>query len=138
MKASPKHLVSLLLVCVIGRAESSNPIPKARVDAHLVSMDSAQDLQYDIKDALDAKDPAKIAGPASELLKLCRQEEQFWQDAGLKEAQAIAKSNREAAEQLVTASKEKNPGSAQTADDQLQQTCRSCHDHHFEKQLEVR
>ncbi len=102
---------------------------------HKESMDEAQDLTYDLKDALDAKSSEKAAGPAEKLVKLGEQEEEYWTKAKLEDALKLAQQNLAASRAVAAAAKDGQFDRAQQAYAELETSCRTCHDLHFEKLL---
>jgi cytochrome c556 len=102
---------------------------------HKEWMDTAQDLTYDLKDALDAKSSEKAAEPAEKLVKLGEQEEEYWTKAKLEGAVKLAQQNLAASRAVAAAAKDGQFDRALQAYADLQTSCRSCHDLHFEKRL---
>jgi len=102
---------------------------------HKEWMDTAQDLTYDLKDALDAKSSDKSAEPAQKLIKLGEQEEDYWTKAKLENAVKLAQQSLALSRQIATEAKDGHFNEAQRDFTKLQTTCRTCHDLHFEKRL---
>ena len=119
-------LFLLAFCCVMAEDEAAR---------HKEWMDTAQDLTYDLKNALDAKSSAKTAESAKRLIKLGEQEEEYWTKAKLEDAVKLARQNLAATRAVAAAAKDGQFGRALQAYAELQTNCRSCHDLHFEKRL---
>ena len=117
--------VGLLL---LARAEDERALHKQR-------MDTAQDTKDDLRDALDGKSRDKAAEPAQTLLKLAEQEETYWQKTKLDDAVKLAQQNVAESRAILGAVKEENFEQAAQAFQDLEKTCRACHDLHPEKRL---
>jgi hypothetical protein len=102
---------------------------------HKEWMDAAQDLTYDLKDALDAKSSEKAAEPAEKLIKLGEREEEYWTKAKLEDAVKLARQNLAASRAVAAAAKDGQFDRALQAYAELETSCRTCHDLHFEKRL---
>jgi hypothetical protein len=101
---------------------------------HKNEMDAAQDLKDEILEELDAKNGAKVIEPASKLVKFSEQEVRFWITTGVPGGVKIARENLTAAKSLQIAAKDGKTDRAIEAFAKLNDTCRSCHDLHLEKQ----
>jgi hypothetical protein len=103
--------------------------------SHKEWMDAAQDFTYDLKDALDAKSSEKAAEPAEKLIKLGEQEEEYWTKAKIEDAVKLARQNLAISRAVAAAAKDGQFDRASKAYAELQTSCRTCHDLHFEKRL---
>jgi len=102
---------------------------------HKESMDTAQDVKDDLKDALDAKSRDKALAPAEKLVKFAEQEEVYWQKKKLEDVVKLAQQNLAASRAIAGAVKEDRLDRAVQAFADLERTCRACHDSHPEKRL---
>jgi cytochrome c556 len=119
-------LFLLAFCCAMGADEAAR---------HKEWMDAAQDLTYDLKDALDGKSSEKAAAPAEKLVELGEQEEEYWTKAKLEDAVKLARQNLAASRAVAAAAKDGQFDRALQAYAELETSCRSCHDLHFEKRL---
>jgi cytochrome c556 len=119
-------LVLLAFGCAMAEDEAAR---------HKEWMDTAQDLTYDLKDALDAKSSERAAEPTEKLVKLGEREEEYWTKAKLHDAVKLARQNLAASRAVAAAAKDGQFDRALQAYAELQTSCRSCHDLHFEKRL---
>jgi len=119
-------LLLLAFCCAVAADEAAR---------HKEWMDKAQDLKYDLKDALDAKSSQKAAEPAEKLVKLGEQEEEYWTKAKLEDALNLARQSLAASRAVAAAAKDGQFDRALQAYAELETSCRACHDLHFEKRL---
>lgn len=101
-------------------------------------MDDAQGKQEDVREALAAKDRTKLVGAAIEIEKLAGKEQEFWVRAAIQPAQDLAAKNRAEAREMLKSAQAGRFAEAGQALASLEKTCSSCHDLHFEKQLNAK
>lgn len=116
-------------------AFAASTVTGAEVAAHKARMDDAQDVQYDLKDGLDAKDAAKAGKAASDLGKLLAFEDAYWRKTGLADAEALSVKASAANQAIAVAAGAGRWDDAGKAYGDLQSACRSCHDLHPEKRV---
>lgn len=108
----------------------------AEREAHRNWMDEAQDKKEDVREGLAAKDLKKVILAAQVLDRLTAKEQAFWARTRFKKAQAIAAENRTQARELLAAAKASRLEAIEKVFTNLERTCASCHDLHFEKTAE--
>ncbi len=111
------------------------PPPKPEVAAYRARMDRAQDLQDGILDGFESKDAAAVTKKAKELTGLLQEDLRYWEDAKLPQAIDLGQQSVRLSQQLAQDAAGGKLTEASTDNRQLQQTCRACHDAHFEKQV---
>ena len=121
---------AVFFLCANARAEGVDEDAK-----HKARMDDAQDLKYDLADALGAKSVDKITKSARAIVKLLELEDRYWKNSGLTDAIALSKENLEAAKNIVTASEARHIGTAVQAYSDLERSCTACHAAHPEKRI---
>ncbi len=105
------------------------------VAKHKARMDDAQDLKYELADAIEEKSAGKIAKHARAIVKLLELEDRYWKNSGLIDAIALSKENIEAAKRIAVAGEEGRVGMAARAYHDLDRTCTACHDARPEKRI---
>jgi hypothetical protein len=105
------------------------------VAQHKKRMDAAQELKDDLRDAIDAKSQAKALGIVQKLVKSGEAEQQYWKNAKIDAALALADQNLSASRQIAAAVKAGDYERANGAFSDLEKACRSCHDLHPEKKI---
>lgn len=112
-------------------------VSSADVAAHKARMDDAQDATFDLKDALDAKDPSKTADAVHKLGGLLDAENSYWAATGLDDVKRLSAANRSDAAAVSERAGAGDWAGAQAAYARLQTGCRSCHDQHPERRVAV-
>jgi hypothetical protein len=112
-------------------------VSAADVAAHKARMDDAQNLSYDLKDALDAKDPVKAAEVDTQLTRLLEAEQAYWAKTELETPVNLALGNSDAAKVLADRVAVADWPGAEASYARLQAQCRNCHDLHPEKSVRV-
>jgi cytochrome c556 len=105
----------------------------AELDAHRQWMDDAQDRKDDVREALAARDRAKLVAGAKSLDALTAKESAFWARTALQQAKALASKNRAESQELLRLATAGKFAEGEKAFAQLEKTCTACHDLHFEK-----
>lgn len=122
-----KRIIAFLMVA-FGFSQTADDMAK-----HKEWMDQAQELEDDLKDALDSKTWQKAAQLADELAKTGAREEAYWKRAKQADAVKLAEENLDASKQISAAAKSGDGEHALQAYSKLEATCRACHDLHPEK-----
>ncbi len=105
----------------------------AELEDHRKWMDDAQDRKDDIREALAAKDRAKLEVGVKAIEALTVREQAFWARTSIQQAKDLAVKNRAEALDLLRSAKASRFADAEKAFAQLEKTCTACHDLHFEK-----
>ncbi len=113
----------------------TKPAASPEVAAYRARMDHAQDLQDTILDGFESKDAKAIAAHARELADLLAEDERYWQRAALAPAIQLATESTRLSRQMYEDAVKGELAAAADDNKRLQQTCRSCHDGQFEKQV---
>ena len=90
---------------------------------------------YDLKDAWTRNRVRRQQSRRSGSVKLGEQEKEYWTKAKLEDAVKLAQQNLAASKAVAAAAKDGQFDLALQAYTELQTSCRSCHDLHFEKRL---
>ena len=125
-----KHAAALCLIAIFFQSKAA---PSPEVVAYRARMDHAQDIQDIILDGLESKDAKVVAAQARELTGLLGEDKQYWDRAKLEPAIQLSKESVRRSEKLANDAAAGNLPEAEEDNKQLQQTCRTCHDAHFEK-----
>ncbi len=128
-----RPLLHLVLSAILFAATFS----PAELDAHRKWMDDAQERKDDLREALVAKDAAKLQEAAIAIEALTAREQEFWARTTLKLAQEFAVKNRGEARELIRAAQAGRFEEAAKILGSLDKTCSACHDQHFEKDPQV-
>jgi hypothetical protein len=123
------------VVCLFAAlaASAAGVFTAAELDAHRKWMDDAQDRKDDIREALAAKDRAKLLAGVKAMDGLTAREQAFWARTNIQQAKDLAVRNRKESQALLVAAKAGRFDEAEKAFAQLEKTCTACHDLHFEK-----
>lgn len=120
----------VFFLCANARAADVDEAAK-----HKARMDDAQDLKYDLADAIEAKSVDKIAEHAKAIVKLLELEDRYWKNSGLPDAIALSKENLQAAKRIALASEAGRVGTVIQAYNDLERSCAACHDAHPKKRI---
>jgi hypothetical protein len=100
---------------------------------HKERMDTAQEVKDDLKEALDTKSREKAAEPAEKLVQFGEQEEEYWKQAKLEREVKLTQQGISASRAIAAAVKAEHFDEAVKAYEELESTCRACHDLHPQK-----
>jgi hypothetical protein len=105
------------------------------VAAYRARMDHAQDLQDSLRDAVDAKDAKAVLDLSVELTSLLEEDRRYWEKHREADALTLSKESIEYTQRLKSDAAKKDFSKVSEDFNQLQKTCRSCHDAHPEKRV---
>lgn len=104
---------------------------------HKQRMDDAEEIKYDVLDALQAKDLGKVHQAAGKLVSISQDELEYWKQTNLAEIVSIARQSVSLSKTLTEEAGKGNLVAAKTEFDQLLKTCAKCHDLHPESRVHV-
>ena len=122
---------SLVLLAATGWLMAAQNPPNA--DTHKAWMDDAGDLQEDLREALPAKDGAKVSEAAVKIEQLMAQTEKYWAAKGAADIVKVAQDSQALCRQVSAAAKASAFDEAQASFAKLSANCNACHDLHPEK-----
>src|SRR5262249_47006031 len=96
-------------------------------------MDDAGDAQEALREALPARDAAKVSEAAVKLEQLMAQSEKYWAAKNAADIVKLAQDSEALCKQIAAAAKAQTFDQAQAAFVKLSATCNACHDLHPEK-----
>ena len=102
-------------------------------DEHKAAMNDASDLQEDIREALGAKQGAKVAEAAVKLEALMGRTEAYWAARKQADIVTLAQATRRLASQLAADGKAGKLEQAAGSFEKMNASCNTCHDLHPEK-----
>jgi len=123
-------MLTLMAASTLGAAVAADRLAELRA-----RMDALQDTRDDLRDALDAKDGAKIAALSGEIVRLLQQDQGLWKEQGFDDVLKINQGTIELAEKIGSQAKSGETQHALESYLALQKSCAACHDLHTEKRM---
>ncbi|MBI3490883.1 MAG: cytochrome c [Acidobacteria bacterium] len=134
-----RRVALVLIVAGLGLAarpvvmRAARAVQAADAEAHKTWMNDATDLQEDIRDAMRAKDGAKVAEAATKIEALMAKTEDYWTAKKAADIVKLAQTARTHARELAASARAAKFDQSAEAFGKLNTTCNTCHDLHPEK-----
>ena len=118
-----------------GSALTRNPAAQQAptADEHKAWMDDAGVAQEDLRDALQAKEGAKVAAAAVTIESLMAKTEAYWAGKNASDIVTLARESRALATQVAAAAQAGQLDQSDAAFTKMNANCSACHDLHPEK-----
>jgi hypothetical protein len=124
-----------ILIAGLTCIASAAAVSREETAQHKLRMNQAQELKYEVIEALQAEDLGQVASTTERMHPLLESEIAYWHGSGLVDIHELSMENLALARQVTLAARSADADSTIAAWEKLEHSCSDCHDQHPEHRI---